>query len=94
MASLYAELDYVHPFPDGNSRTLRTFTKQLANASGYELEWARFNHVAGRKSILYVARDKAVNALARPEIQHEKTMRKIVFSMDRLQANHDLQDLL
>ena len=94
MAKLYAELDYVHPFPDGNSRTLRTFTKQLANASGYELEWERFNHGAGGRDTLYVARDKAVNALAKPEIQHENTMRKIVLSMDRLHANRDLQDLL
>ena len=28
IANLYADLDYVHPFSDGNSRTLRTFTKQ------------------------------------------------------------------
>ena len=88
MATLYAELDYVHPFPDGNSRTLRTFTKQLANASGYELEWERFNHGAGGRDTLYVARDKAVNALAKPEIHHENTMRKIVFSMDKIGRAH------
>lgn len=94
MAKLYAELDYVHPFSDGNSRTLRTFTKQLANESGYELEWERFSHGPGGRDALYVARDKAVNQLAKPEIQHENTMRKIVFSMDRLGGNRDLQDLL
>lgn len=38
LATVYAELDYVHPFSDGNSRTLRTFTKQLAKESGYELD--------------------------------------------------------
>lgn len=94
MAKLYAELDYVHPFSDGNSRTLRTFTKHLANASGYELEWERFSHGSGGRDALYVARDKAVNELAKPEIQHENTMRKIVFSMDRLGGNRDLADLL
>ena len=64
MATLYAELDYVHPFSDGNSRTLRTFTKQLANASGYELEWERFGRESGGRDALYVARDLTVNQLA------------------------------
>ena len=30
MAKLYADLDTVHPFREGNSRTLRTFTRLLA----------------------------------------------------------------
>ena len=42
IASLYAELDYLHPFNDGNSRTLRTFTRQLARAAGFDIDWARF----------------------------------------------------
>jgi cell filamentation protein len=42
LAKIYTELDYVHLFSDGNSRTLRTFTKQLAKEAGYEVDWERF----------------------------------------------------
>ena len=38
ISKLYTELDYIHPFPDGNSRTLREFTRQLADKSGYRLD--------------------------------------------------------
>src|SRR3546814_3305273 len=30
IGKLYTELDYIHPFGDGNSRTLREFTRELA----------------------------------------------------------------
>ena len=43
LADLYADLDYIHPFQDGNSRTLRLFTRQLAKESGYELKWEKYN---------------------------------------------------
>jgi len=36
MAKLYADLDYLHPFVEGNSRTFRTFTAQLAREAGYK----------------------------------------------------------
>ncbi|MHB8211906.1 MAG: Fic family protein [Acidithiobacillus sp.] len=49
IGKLYAELDYIHPFGDGNSRTLREFTRSLAETSGYTLDWGRFgNSPAGR----------------------------------------------
>ena len=35
MGQLYADLDYLHPFSEGNSRTLRTFTRQLAREVGF-----------------------------------------------------------
>ncbi|MDR0781358.1 MAG: Fic family protein [Pseudomonadales bacterium] len=35
---LYAEVDYTHPFRDGNSWTLRQFMRELAGASGYSIE--------------------------------------------------------
>lgn len=37
MAKLYGDLDHVHSFHEGNSRTLREFTRSLAQASGYDL---------------------------------------------------------
>jgi cell filamentation protein len=35
----YSEIDATHPFREGNSRTLRQFTADLALAAGYELDW-------------------------------------------------------
>lgn len=36
---IYSEIDSTHPFREGNSRTLRKFTADLALAAGYELDW-------------------------------------------------------
>lgn len=94
IAVIYAELDYVHPFGDGNSRTLRTFTKQLAKESGYDLDWDIFSSNPTGRDLLYIARDRSVNELAKPHIEHEQSMRKIIYTLDRLEGNHDLPNLL
>lgn len=94
IAKVYTELDYVHPFSDGNSRTLRTFTKQLAKESGYELDWERFGSSPAGRDLLYIARDRSVNELAKPHVQQESTMRKIIYTQDRLDGNRALPDLL
>lgn len=94
LGKLYSELDYIHPFPDGNSRTLREFTRQLAQASGYQLDWERFNLSPAGRDILYIARDLSVNRLALPYVQHDGTRREIVLAMDQFEGNRDLTDLL
>jgi cell filamentation protein len=94
LAKVYAEVDYVHPFSDGNSRTLRTFTKQLAKEAGYDVDWERFGRSDVGRDLLYIARDRSVNELAKPHVQHENTMRKILHSQDRLEGNRALPDLL
>lgn len=94
LTKLYVDLDYVHPFIDGNSRTLRTFTKQLAKEAGYEIDWERFGRSEVSRDLLYIARDLSVNELAKPYVQHENTMRKILHTQDRLNGNPALPDLL
>lgn len=94
IGKLYSEIDYIHPFPDGNSRTLREFTRQLAEKSGYVINWERFNQTPAGRDILYIARDQSVNKIALPLIQHDDTRRAIILSMDQLDGNRDLQDLL
>lgn len=94
IGKLYSEIDYIHPFPDGNSRTLRELTRQLAQQSGYAVNWDRFNQSPAGRDILYIARDQSVNKLALSFIQHEDTRRDIFFSMDQLEGNRDLPDLL
>jgi cell filamentation protein len=94
IAELYVELDYLHPFSDGNSRTLRTFTRQLAHQAGYNIEWDRFNKSEGGRDVLYIARDLSVNALAEPHLQDHGTRVAIATSVSMLAGNRTLSDLL
>jgi cell filamentation protein len=55
----YSELDSTHPFRDGNSRTLRKFTADLALAAGYALDWEPSGSTRQSRNSLYVARDYA-----------------------------------
>lgn len=93
-SKIYSELDYVHPFLDGNSRTLRSFTSQLAEQAGYVIEWERFAASPQGRDALYVARDLAVNKLAKPGIEHPNSIMRIVGSMARLQGKPELGELL
>lgn len=93
-SKMYSELDYVHPFLDGNSRTLRSFTSQLAEQAGYVIEWERFATSPQGRDALYIARDLAVNKLAKPGIEHPNSIMRIVGSMARLQGKPELSELL
>ncbi len=39
MAHYFNEINAVHPFREGNGRTLRAFSESLAQKAGYELHW-------------------------------------------------------
>jgi len=60
LAYFYSELDAIHAFRDGNSRTLRAFTSDLAYAAGHRLDWALVAQAAEGRQKLYHARDLAV----------------------------------
>lgn len=94
IGKLYTEVDYIHPFSDGNSRTLRQFTRELAGASGYTFDWDRFGRSPSGRDVLYIARDLSVNELALPHIQDAGTKRDVVLSMDQFESNRALPDLL
>ena len=74
MSKLYADLDYLHPFREGNSRTLRAFTVQLARAAGHELNWGATNVDAFSRDRLYIARDKEVTMRAFPGLDEKRAM--------------------
>jgi len=40
-AYYYAELNVVHPFPEGNGRAQRTLFDQVASRAGYEFDWGK-----------------------------------------------------
>ena len=95
IGDIYANLDYVHPFEEGNSRTLREFTRQLAKESGYELDWERFSRSPGGRDTLYVARDLSVNKIALSMgIRKPGNERDVLATIDIFQRNRDLQSLL
>lgn len=94
ISKLYVELDYIHPFPDGNSRTFRSFSAQLAEKAGYVIEWDRFADTPQGRDALYIARDLAVNKVAKSGIEHPNVMMRIVGSMDRLGGNRELPELI
>ncbi|MDR0747741.1 MAG: Fic family protein, partial [Helicobacteraceae bacterium] len=90
IGDLYAQVDFIHPFADGNSRTLRQFTRELANACGYDIQWERFNANKAGRDILYIARDLSVNTLALPYVKSADVKRDLLYTMDTLEGNRDL----
>lgn len=40
-AHYYSEINAIHPFREGNGRSLRAFYDQLANNAGYALRWSK-----------------------------------------------------
>ncbi|WP_115048020.1 Fic family protein [Xanthomonas arboricola] len=90
MAKLYSQIDYSHPFSDGNSRTARSFTRHLAKTAGYDLLWENIkDHL-----LLYVARDLAVNEIAMPHIRSDNNKRDAYTALTQLGNNPTLEDLL
>ncbi|MDR0378382.1 MAG: Fic family protein [Candidatus Accumulibacter sp.] len=91
---LYSDLDYIHPFREGNSRTLRTFTDQLAKEAGYELHWEKFSGDRNR-DLLYIARDRALAERAGDDPdQHPVTLAKALHDSNRHQEYPSLTQLL
>ncbi len=74
IAKLYGDLDHAHGFYEGNSRTLREFTRELASEAGYALDWGKTGVGAKERNELYVARDLAVLERAFPGLTPEKAM--------------------
>lgn len=54
LSNLYADLDYQHPFVEGNSRTIRTFLQHIAQNHDIKLDW---RSTAQNKDEFYRARD-------------------------------------
>ncbi len=74
LAQTYARLDHLHPFSEGNSRTLRTFTAQLASEAGHKLDWNTTNVTPQSRDALYIARDMAVIQHHYPGLTADKMM--------------------
>lgn len=89
LASIYSDLDYVHPFQEGNSRTLRSFFSQMVlETTGMKLCWAPAQaeppELATARDGLYMARDKAILPRSMNDATSEKTLFQLSRSMDRV----------
>jgi cell filamentation protein len=59
-AYFYGELDAIHAFREGNSRTLRVFFAAVAYNAGFKADWASYSITESARDNLYRARDRAV----------------------------------
>jgi cell filamentation protein len=59
-AYFYGELDAIHPFREGNSRTLRAFFHGVAHNAGFLADWRMLAAPEAARDTLYRARDRAV----------------------------------
>ena len=102
MAKLYGDLDFLHPFREGNSRTLRAFTSQLAKEAGYTLDWTWSGADAQSRDQLYKARDKEVTQRAFPGLDQARAgstesraeYEAYVFVLARYRESPNLQTLV
>jgi cell filamentation protein len=93
MTAIYSALDYVHPFPEGNSRTLREFTRTVAKESGYTLAWEKIGATANQHDQLYIARDRAVFQHAKDHV-NERLLVHISSATLLLNGNPSLETLI
>jgi cell filamentation protein len=94
IARLCARIDYLHPFPEINSRPLRTFTGQLAHKVGYVLDWSYFSRDFASRERLYTARDRAVNEIAASAVSSDQLRERLAEAMQDLQGHPTLPQLL
>jgi cell filamentation protein len=73
LAHYYGELNALHPFREGNGRTLRAFLRQVAAVAGWRLDWSALdpeeNVQASRHSLLTAETSELVRVLD-PVIVH------------------------
>lgn len=101
MAKLYGDLDHVHAFQEGNSRTLREFTSQVAEKAGYELDWGTTNADSAARDRLYMARDREVLERLYPGLNEARAMEtdsraeyEAYFTLEGLRRAPDLQSVI
>lgn len=41
LAYFYEQLNFIHPFREGNGRTQRIFWQRVANEAGYKIDWSK-----------------------------------------------------
>jgi fido (protein-threonine AMPylation protein) len=94
ITSLYCELDFMHVFNDGNSRTLRSFTRQLALESGFILDWGQKHVDSKDRDSLYKARDIEVLKKMTPYFQTENQIIKKSMVVKKLEDAEPINSII
>ena len=94
ISEIYANLDYTHPFLDGNSRTFRTFTQMAAKSAGFDLNWDRVAESQFLRDELYCARSIEANRLAAADPAQSHVRENVLNMLDDLSDKRDLNQLL
>lgn len=63
IAYYMSELNMIHPFREGNGRTIREYIRQLALKAGYIIDWSRLDHDALLNASI-ISVDKKLQPLA------------------------------
>lgn len=99
-SSTYSDLDYIHAFEDGNSRTLRAFVSQMVSENtGMRLDWGmatsnKDGNLSAERDKLYRARDKAIIPKAIAAATNERTMFQLARALSSLHGAETLKDLV
>lgn len=94
IAMLYGDLDHIHSFNEANSRTLRVFTEQLADATGHQLDWARVFMLNNPRDAIYMARDLEVSKRSYPNLSIEKMRQATPSEFEAYDTQKKLKDIL
>lgn len=101
LAKLYGDLDFIHPFREGNSRTLHEFTRELAQFAGYQLDWFSSGADAAARDRLYIARDREVLERLYPGLDEARAMQtesraeyEAFFVLQRLRQHESLESII
>ncbi len=94
LGEAYARLDYIHPFCDGNSRTLRELTHQFSNECGQKVKWELFSLSEAGRSHLYIARDRPVIEFAIHNTTDPNIRAHLIITAERLKNFKPLPELL
>ena len=63
VAFYLSEINMIHPFREGNGRTIREFIRRLAKMNGFLIDWSLIDNETLLKATI-MAVDKDINVLA------------------------------
>lgn len=76
-AQYYSDLNYLHPFREGNGRTIREFFRQLSGKAGYQLEWSQVSKEEYLKAVIQTNDAYKINDLTNVFLKCIKTEEQI-----------------
>ncbi len=73
LAVLLSNLNYLHPFREGNGRTQRAFLRQLAASAGWDLDWSDLNREENNRTSAesICGSDGVLRALLEPRLRRK-----------------------